>query len=131
VHFNADNLLYPIALEKVAAEIQRPPRMMDFDGTVQDTNDIIIFPVIMYGLIKFRTWTIQKKTGDTNFFLILNGIPPVVKNIDCMQFVMKRELWLREGGWYDRREMGDAFMYEEFAKKYGYRHVGPVLGEHF
>jgi len=63
--------------------------------------------------------------------VILTGIPPVVQNIDCMQLVMKRQLWLTEGGWYDKRELGDAYMYQQFAQKYGYRLVGPVLGEPF
>jgi hypothetical protein len=55
----------------------------------------------------------------------------VYQNIDAMQLVMKRSLWLAEGGWHDKREDGDGRMYEAFAKKYGYRTVGPVLGEHF
>jgi hypothetical protein len=54
-----------------------------------------------------------------------------VRNIDCMQLVMKRELWLAEGGWRDKSERGDGEMYQQFTQKYGYRQVGPVLGEHF
>jgi hypothetical protein len=47
-----------------------------------------------------------------------------------MQLVMKRQLWLDEGGWYDKSELSDGAMYEKFAAKYGYRTVGGVLGEH-
>lgn len=131
VHFNADNILYPFALETLAAEIRREPRISIVPGETLDTNDIIIFPIIMHGLIRFRDYTWQFKPPRQNFYLILNGIPPVVQNIDCMQLVMKRELWLREGGWRDKRQLGDGYMYEAFAAKYGHRHVGPVLGEHF
>jgi hypothetical protein len=131
LHFNADNLLYPEALEEIAREIDRAPRLFSSrDRSALDTNDIIIFPIKMWGLMKFRQHTVQTK-GDQNFYLILNGTPPMYQNIDCMQLVMKRELWLAEGGWYDKRNEGDGLMYEQFALKYGYRLVGPVLGEHF
>ena len=130
LHFNADNVLYPDALEHIAKEIRRPPRVRDPHGTPLDTDDIVIFPVKMWNLVKFRGHTIQFK-GPPTFFLILNGVPPVVQNIDCMQLVMKRSLWLAHGGWYDKRELGDGYMYQDFAQRYGYRHVGPVLGEHY
>lgn len=131
LHFNADNLLYPTALEELAREIGRPPRLVDSaSGQPLDPDDIIIFPVKMWNLMKVRNLTVQLK-GPPGFYLILNGVPPQVQNIDCMQLVMKRALWLAEGGWYDRREQSDGYLYQRFAEKYGYRHVGPVLGEHF
>jgi hypothetical protein len=126
---NADNILYPDALEEIAKEIARPPRLYDPQGQPLDTDDIIIYPVRMFGLQRFRGHTVQFKGGPA-FYLILTGTPPVVQNIDCMQLVMKRELWLREGGWCDKRELSDGYMYQKFAQKYGYRSVGPVLGEH-
>jgi hypothetical protein len=54
----------------------------------------------------------------------------VLNNIDCMQLVMKRQLWLNEGGWFDKTPDGDGRMYQEFCAKYGYRTCGEVLGEH-
>lgn len=36
-----------------------------------------------------------------------------------------------EGGWHDRSEMSDGLLYTRFCQRYGYRHVGPVLGEHY
>ncbi|MBD8528270.1 glycosyltransferase family 2 protein [Pseudomarimonas arenosa] len=132
VHFNADNLLYPEALAEIAKEIQRAPRVIDrASGRGADSNDIIIFPIKMWGLVKFRQHTVQFKAPHQDFYLILNGVPPVLQNIDCMQLVMKRELWLKEGGWHDKREVSDGLMYQSFCQRYGYRHVGPVLGEHF
>jgi hypothetical protein len=129
VHLNADNVLYPNALEEIAKEIARPPRLYDLQGQPLDTGDIIIYPVRMFGLQKFREHTVQFK-GTPDFYLILTGTPPAVRNIDCMQLVMRRELWLREGGWHDKRFEGDGHLYEQFAQKYGYRTVGPVLGDH-
>lgn len=130
LHFNADNILYSNALEAIAAEVRRPPRLIDKTGQILDANDIIIFPIKMWNLIRFRNIIWQRK-GAPEYHVILTGFPPKVQNIDCMQLVMKRELWLREGGWYDKRNIGDGYMYQTFAAKYGYRHIGPVLGEHF
>ena len=62
---------------------------------------------------------------------LLSGNPPVVQNIDAMQFVMRRETWLAEGGWYDKSYVGDGIMYQKFAEKYGYRSTETVLGEHY
>jgi hypothetical protein len=130
LHFNADNILYANALDELAAEIKRAPRLVQKSGQALDTNDIVIIPIKMWNLIKFRDITWQRK-GAPEFYTILTGIPPMLQYIDCMQLVMKRNLWLAEGGWYDRRELGDGYMYQSFAAKYGYRTVGPVLGEHF
>lgn len=130
LHFNADNVLFPDALEQIAAEIRRPPRLFDNRRQPLDTDDIVIFPIRMWGLIKFREHTVQLK-GRSDFYFTLTGIPVTPGNVDCMQLVMKRSLWLEEGGWHDKREWSDGIMYQEFAAKYGYRVVGPVLGEHF
>lgn len=134
LHFNVDNLLYPQALEAIAAEIRRAPRMFDPKGEVIDRDDIVIFPIVMHGLQRVRGHVQQFRSTDGGvmpFFEIMTGNPAIVQNIDAMQLVMKRTLWLAEGGWTDKRLMGDGYMYERFAGKYGYRTVGPVLGEHF
>ena len=129
LHFNADNILYPHALTEIAKEIHRPPRLQDEQKRILDPADIIIFPIAMVGLQRVNGRVIQFK-GSPPFFSILTGNPPIVQNIDCMQLVMKRSLWLAEGGWADKRELSDGYQYERFAKKYGYREVGPICGEH-
>jgi hypothetical protein len=132
VHLNADGVLYPDALATIDAEISRPPRLRHATtGEPVDTNDIVIFPIKMFGLQ--RVWwriVIQKKHGDRSFYEIMTGNPPVRQNIDCMQLVMKRSLWLAEGGWRDKSKESDGIMYEQFCEKYAYRTCGPVLGEH-
>ena len=129
LHFNADNILYPHALATLAAEIARPPRLKTSDGRILDGNDIVIFPIAMFGLQRVNGTVVQFK-GQPKFFTIMTGNPPTMQNIDCMQLVMRRQRWLDEGGWADKRELSDGYQYERFARKYGYRECGPVLGEH-
>ena len=129
VHFNADNVLYPYALQAIASEIARPARFEDTDGKILDSDDIVIFPIAMFGYQRINNSTVRVK-GNSGFYTLLTGNPPMVNNIDCMQLVMKRALWLAEGGWSDKRSDSDGYLYERFARKYGYREVGRVLGEH-
>jgi hypothetical protein len=129
VHLNADSLLYPDALEHIKREIDRAPRITDLTtGAAVDTNDMILFPIILAGRQAFRGKLFR--VPGSEFFIYLTGHPPVYGNIDCMQLVIKREIWLRVGGWYDKTRNGDSRMYEKFCATYGYRTVGPVLGEH-
>ena len=130
VHFNADNVLYPFALETIAAEIRRPSRLFDRNtGCALDTDNIIIFPIVMKDMQQFGNMRVDMP-GGSGCGMIFTGNPPIGGFIDCMQLVMKRELWLAEGGWSDKRPCGDGAMYERFAKKYGYRAGDVVLGEH-
>ena len=128
--FNADNILYPQALEKIAAEIRRPSRLINAKGNALDTDNIIIFPIIKHDTDRFLQW-MQRFPPGSGHKLILTGNPPALGMIDVMQFVMKRKLWLAEGGWYDKSEMSDGNMYPRFAAKYGYRGMSEILGEHF
>ncbi len=130
LNFNVDNYLYPIALEEINKEIDRDSRVFDAEGVARDPNNIIIFPII------YRGWQVNSNFAylmrdRPDIFTIMTGIPPKPGNIDSMQLVMKRELWLAEGGYYDKSPNGDGIMYEKFAAKYGYRTVGMILGEHF
>jgi len=125
LHFNVDNILYPNALQEISKEILRMPRF------IEDRNSIIIFPILYRGWINVNGVRYLDKSLSEDTFTIFTGFPPVHSNIDAMQLVMKRELWLYEGGWYDKSSEGDGLMYQKFAEKYGYRTVGPVLGEHW
>ena len=129
IHFNVDNVLYPDALEEIAREIRRPPRpWLDEEQRKLDANDIVVFPIRAYGLQRvFGRYTAQMP--DDGFYEILSGNPPQALNIDTLQLVMRRSLWLLEGGWRDKTRNSDAILYPEFCRKYGYRIVGPVIGE--
>jgi hypothetical protein len=137
VHFNADNVLYPNALERIAREIMRPPVKPEPGPGHEhvtadyDRNEIIIFPIKAFGLRRVFGWFVeQRPRGDTQFCEILTGNPPMFHNIDAMQLVMRRDLWLAEGGWYDKSRCSDGIMYPKFCEKYGYRTVDEILGEH-
>jgi hypothetical protein len=127
--FNPDNVLYPFALEHIDRELDRASRIFDEDGRCLDGPDVVIFPILMRGVQvahkRLCRW------DDPSIYTIFTGVPVKLHQIDCMQLVMRRELWLAEGGWSDRSHDGDGVMYERFAEKYGYRTVPEVLGEHW
>jgi hypothetical protein len=129
LHFNVDNILYPSALEMIAQEIRRPSRVYDTDHNPLDTDNIIIFPIIMNDHDRVMPGVVRIPGSGAR--LIMTGNPPFFGAVDCMQLVMKRSLWLAEGGWSDKRQQGDGVMYQSFGEKYGYRGVGAILGEHF
>jgi hypothetical protein len=131
VHMNGDNLLYPNALEEISREIDRAPRIFRTENNQPlDTDNIIIYAIISHNMMRLGNQA-MKTTGHPEWQLILTGNPPRRWFIDAMQLVMKRSLWLAEGGWYDKSLEGDGIMYEKFAAKYGYRSVEKILGEHF
>ncbi len=134
---NADNYHYTCMLLEVYLEIMRPyPRVVihDIDRTAAD---IIIFGVLAKGymslgthenLIDFREFNMDMAARQ---WMYLSGYPSIMKNIDCMQFVMRRELWLREGGWHIKQaQASDGLLFQDFVKKYGVRYVVGPLAEH-
>jgi len=128
IHCNADNVLYPYALEELERELHRPwPRL---EG-LSDNREILVFPVLMRGMRTDgrRVW--REVGNERNAAMIFTGFPARKFNIDCMQLVMRRETWLREGGWRDKSEESDGNMYPELVGKYGARYVPRILGEHW
>jgi len=104
IHFNSDNELVPQALEIVSKAIdtcKHPP--------------ILVFQIL----------TTTRGTRH-----LLTGNPPVVHNVDALQAVIKREIWLENGGWVERTQTSDGEQIERFARKYGFVAINGVLGEH-
>lgn len=135
VHLNADNVLYPFALEKIVEEMGKR-RSSPFDRRVQgspdlNTNDIVIFPVLMVGAQSdgMRMW--QETRGDPTVSVVLTGYPARAGYIDCMQLVMKRTLWLGYGGWYDKSRNSDGTLYARFVRERRAKYVPAVLDEHW
>lgn len=159
IHTNADNVFYPNLIETLRKKIKSPKadditiktkrlpfliksiarRSDKYFGThfikqiiyKNPSMDILVFAVRMMGVIPDSRKITRIKNKSTKQSIILGGIPIQHGNIDCMQLVMRRDLWLAEGGWYDRRIDSDGYMYSRFAKKYHVHVVSEILGEHF
>ncbi len=131
VHFNSDNVLYPDALEKISMAIDRPPRML-MGETRQplDTNNMIVFACWIRGFQRFFEQMVRFPKNP-EMKVLLTGNPPREHHVDAMQAVIRREVWLAEGGWHDKSHSADGKMIQAIAAKYGYRAVEDVLGEHY
>lgn len=130
LHFNADNLLYPFCLQTLVDVMHEPDRIFDAFGRGMDNPELLIFPIVMHDHVMFMNKFFFVGAG-SGARIIMTGNPPGPNAIDAMQLVMRREIWLSEGGWSDKSRDSDATLYSNFARKYGYRGVGVVLGEHF
>lgn len=139
IHFNPDNILYSNALKELNDLIEDDTYVV-LKGTdnfgkqvILGSNNIIIYPIIMIGHYR---WGLQAMVGtrikeDTKHGIIMTGDPAEWANIDCMQLVMKRSLWLDYGGWYNKQETSDGFMYSRFVTDHPARLCNKVLGEHW
>lgn len=116
VHLNADNILYPQALDDLGRIIED-----------SDHAPIYILALVMNGS-KLEAGKLERN-GEGKESLILPGIPKV-GSIDAMQLVMKRELWMKYGGWYDKSISSDGNMYERFCKEHKPVYVKLLMGEH-
>lgn len=124
IHLNADNIMYNCLQE-----------LNDF--IIKNPSKIYICGLMMGG------WNCQKrgdtilisksKTFTTPFYL--KGIPEF-QSIDVMQLIMKKSLWLKYNGWYDKSKNSDGVMYERFCKENDYKFVkikgkSLIIGEHW
>jgi hypothetical protein len=128
IHFNPDNVLYPFALQEIHKELLRQRPHIE---NVEHNNEIVIFPIVMRGMQTNGNFVWREIGNEENAWMIFTGFPTLKYNIDCMQLVMKRETWLREGGWKDKSEESDGNMYPYFVTQYGAKYVSRVLGEHW
>lgn len=131
VHTNADNVFYPHALEKLA-EIIRSDRKAAVNRRVDTTErQIVIFPILMRGVTPFRDRYVKRRDRPDEFFTVMSGTPLIRRNVDVMQFVMRRDLWLAEGGWTEFSGHADALIYGRLAEKYTIISAAEILGEHW
>jgi hypothetical protein len=104
LHFNSDNVLVPQALEIVSKAI---------DATNNPQ------------MLVFQIFTTTRGTRH-----LLTGNPPVVHNIDALQAVVRRQVWVDNGGWVERTQTSDGEQLQRFAQKHGFVSINMVLGEH-
>lgn len=129
VHFNADNLLYPEALQTLD-NASRQPVLPAPRPDLLENPEVLIFSILMRGM-NFNGRGPIWRGADSSRALVYTGLPPALGLIDCMQLVAKRSVWLEIGGWYDKSEASDAAIYGKLIQQRGARYVMEVLGEHW
>jgi len=142
VTLNCTDTLYNNALEKVESFAKDGPpidRYKDHPGGGVfrwDSRDIIIFPI---WLMNKTPTGIQDKDKNIEVWTTSNGVtkmistgsPPVINNINCMQFVMSRCSWVQYGGWYSTSNYAESEMFPRFvSENMGAIYVDEILGEH-
>lgn len=159
IHLNADGVLYPNAIETLKEQLRfwkedfkvkpSPQGVLRTQHRSYKTSfinrpNILIFSILLRGRFGMG-YTLLETIGRqarTQFFYpgaeaskevshILTGFPAFPGTIDCMQLVMRRDLWLKEGGWYDKSENSDGTLYNKFVEKYAATYVPHILGEHY
>lgn len=133
IHLSIDNTMFEDALQNIlnAYEINKAfMEKFDYPPELKKALDLIIAPVIMEGCIRAPYGMGVARTKNPEHKLILAGVPPRLDNVDLFQFVVKRALWIKEGGWYDKRERGDGYMIEELTQKYGCTYCNNIIGIH-
>jgi glycosyltransferase involved in cell wall biosynthesis len=60
---------------------------------------------------------------------MLTGSPPVLQNVDTLQFVADTGL-MKEHGWLNKGYLADGHTIESYTKQYGYVNIPSVLGIH-
>ena len=159
IHTNADNVFYPNLIEKLAegTSKNRPPvkkivkrrfpiivksiaRRVDkyFGTNIERRREIlvtqigaIVYSVRMQGLVPSGKKYQRHPSLAATHSIVFGGIPVKFGQIDAMQFVMRRDLWIKEGGWFDKSEESDGKMYPSFAEKYPIVSIPDILGEHW
>jgi glycosyltransferase involved in cell wall biosynthesis len=159
IHTNADNVFYPSLISTLKEVVTDPdpwyfayrpkryPAWMKGLVSWLDRNwetgfkepevfkssdpQILVYGVVMRGTIAMRGYKTRHPPAAARQGVILSGVPVKYGMVDAMQLVMRRELWLAEGGWHDRSMNSDGLMYERFARRYRVLAVPAVLGEHW
>ena len=159
IHTNADNLFYPNLVETLKEKalkasmpvtIVRRRRLPIIVKSIARRSDkilgtslqkvsvssgvvenILVYPILMRGVFPFRNKWVRVKEKAADGAVVLSGIPVRYANVNLMQVVLRRKVWLAEGGWHDKRENSDGHMYERFAKKYNVLAITQILGEHW
>jgi hypothetical protein len=130
VHFNADNVLYPNALE-VIEHWSRAPVRPGPKPEMTENPDILIFGILMRGMSCSGRGSLYRNVAWTDTVLIYTGLPAVLGLIDCLQLVARTTIWREIGGWYDRTLASDGVIYPRLVAERGARYVPAVLGEHW
>lgn len=142
VHFNPDNILNHYGLKAISETIDKIRFIKEtyteetFNSYNALTDNIVISPLILEGTLNFgppnnvEGANFLQRTFNPADSAFLIGVPPAANQIDCMQLVAKKSIWLAEGGWYDKSEKSDGEIYQKLGLKYGYIGCGVPIGVH-
>lgn len=159
IHTNADNVFYPNLIEVLKQMATDPQpwvfgrqgwrfprgvrtlvgwldrrwniRLEPVDLFNSADPQIMVYAIVMRGLVGVQGDHTRVPLTSQRQGVVFGGVPVRYGHTDAMQLVMRRELWLAEGGWHDRAMDSDGRMYPHFAKKYRLLPVPHVLGEHW
>jgi len=122
VQFNPDNILHPDGLTGIVHAIKMDEEIglgqkvrNGGDWTVSDFQryrEMVICPIVLEGVLRAPSGALWR-TRNKNQRIILDGFPVMQNNIDCMQVVISKKLWLSIGGWYDKSEQSDGVIYQK------------------
>lgn len=120
LHTNTDNVYAPGVFAPLRAALEQCP------------TDILITTVRMRGM---RRGNVERQVHydterDPGVFLELTGIPPFFANIDLMQLIARRSLWLRHG-WTTLTTEADAIIYESMTRSNPFTASSLVIGDHY
>jgi len=128
IHFNPDNILYADALFNIDKSISRINELAG--GEV----DIVLCPIHMEGMVRVNSDVNNGislfRTNDKRDILVMDGYPPITSNIDCMQLVGKRSIWLDVGGWYNKEVVSDGLIYQKLCENHNFVYCGSIIGVH-
>ena len=115
---NCDNIYYQDTLQVLK-------------DNLEETIPIYTMPLKMCGMnyVDGQIWYDDPR--DFTKFMIMRGKNPRYGTIDMMQLISKKEIWDKRGGWLDYRECSDGYIYQELVKKYKFKYIEHVMGEHY
>jgi hypothetical protein len=160
IHTNADNVFYPNLIATLKAALDdpqdwafltmsprnRPPvpkwlaRLVDrhFSPTGESGRVLqagrpqaLVYAIVLRGMVPLGQVAVRVPDLAQRQGIVLGGFPVQYGKIDAMQMVLRRDLWLAEGGWHNRSMNSDGELYPVFARKYRVLPVPVVLGEHW
>lgn len=112
-HLDDDNILYPHFLQKNIDALEQSP-----------DAQFSICKVIHFGPLPSHLGLPPQ---------VISGIPPVLRNIDTLQVVVRAKAMLECGWEHQSGELGyynDGFTYERLGKMFSYVEVPEILGIH-
>lgn len=139
IHLNADNSLYPNAMEVLYRRSLGPHYSISAHDQEKKcipfhfNPGVMIYAIKMMGRMNVFSGSELLRSKDYSGYIdnILPGWPPRFGKIDAMQLVAERRIWIERGGWHDLSMNSDGILLPEIADSFGYCIIPEVLGEHW